>query len=141
METAPIIDKTISLAETYAETQLWGVVAFFSVLVIVQFTTMVVLLVKKDKAYVKLIEDTAKVDKEVGATFERRHAEFVDVLNRATDTISKNSIALSKLFDKLSAADSHCVDTCERITAELHNTHTALERLHTKVNPENDDAK
>jgi len=103
--TAEIITNVEALARTYADTQLWGVIAFFSVLVVVQFATMVYLLLKKDKAYTELINANAEVDKAVANTFEQRHVEFVSVLQESIAAANSNVTALNKLSAKLAATD------------------------------------
>jgi len=125
----PVIDAARELADTYAETQLWGVIAFFSVLVVVQFLTMIFLLLKKDKAYVDLIHTNSDTDKEVSKSFDERHREFVDVLKRSMEAINKNSAALSKLFDKLSITDSVIDSGINESRASLKELQEKLDAL------------
>jgi len=125
--TTTIVNAAQELADTYAETQLWGVIAFFSVLVLVQFTAMVYMLVKKDHAYTSLINANAEVDRAVSETFDDRHKEFVDVLNRSIGAINKNSAALAKLSDKMGATDRSVANSTEK-------TREGLDRLVQGIN-------
>jgi len=119
--TTEVVKNVDSLARTYAETQLWGVIAFFSVLVMVQFATMVYLLLKKDEAYAKLISANAEVDKEVAITFEQRHVEFVTVLNESLAAVNNSTAALNKLSAKLAATDK-AIDVSDQVILG-HLTH------------------
>ena len=135
--TPDIIEVARGLANTYAETQLWGVIAFFSVLVVVQFTTMVFLILKKDKAYVKLIETNAEADQLINQTFEVRHQEYVDVLTRSIDAINKNSAALTKLSDKMVVTDTKISEVSKNTLSELEVIKGALTNVEQNLESDN----
>jgi len=136
-KTTAVVDAATKLADKYAETQLWGVIAFFSVLVVVQFTTMVFLLLKKDKSYTSLIEANAEADQIINQTFEQRHKEYVDVLRRSMEAINKNSAALTKLSDRMGITDENLIAATDVILEQIEENRDVVLKLKTQMEDDN----